>query len=519
MAKEQWGSKLGVILAVAGSAIGLGNFLRFPVQAANNGGGAFMIPYFAALILLGVPLMWIEWTIGRFGGGFGHSTAPGMFHTLWNKNRFIKYFGVIGIFGPVIIFIYYTYVESWLLGYSAFALIGKYNGCTTSETMAAFLKQYQGLETGSYFGGLSTAYVYFLITFGLNIWIIYRGVNKGIEAVCMYALPVLFILAGFLTIRVLTLGAPNPAIPENNIANGLGFLWNPDWSKLGESKTWLAAAGQIFFTLSVGFGIILTYASYLKKEDDVALSGLTAAVTNEVAEVIFGGSIVIPAAFAFFGAAQMLAVANGGAYNLGFVTMPLVLQQLPFGNFFGFAWFFLLFLAGITSSISMALPAVAFLEDEFSISKPKASLAFAVVTFLLTQPCIFWIGRGVIDEIDFWGGTLGLVIFAFIETILFGWVFGMDKAWTEMHVGSDITIPRIYRFIIKYVTPLFLLIILASFICFDLPGILKMEKVTAENVPYILTTRAMLVGLFVILAYLVWRAWKHKPQGGNSNAS
>jgi len=519
MAKEQWGSKLGVILAVAGSAIGLGNFLRFPVQAAKNGGGAFMIPYFAALILLGVPLMWIEWTIGRFGGGFGHSTAPGMFHTLWNKNRFIKYFGVIGIFGPVIIFIYYTYVESWLLGYSVFALVGKYNGCTTVETMSAFLKQYQGLETGSYFGGISTAYVYFLITFGLNIWIIYRGVNKGIEAVCMYALPVLFILAAFLTVRVLTLGAPNPAIPENNIANGLGFLWNPDWSKLWEAKTWLAAAGQIFFTLSVGFGIILTYASYLKKEDDVALSGLTAAVTNEVAEVIFGGSIVVPAAFAFFGAAQMLTFAAGGAYNLGFVTMPVVLQQLPFGNFFGFAWFFLLFLAGITSSISMAQPAVAFLEDEFSISKPKASLAFAVVTFVLTQPCIFWIGRGVIDEIDFWGGTLGLVIFAFIETVLFGWVFGMDKAWTEMHVGSDITIPRAYRFIIKYVTPLFLLIILASFFCFDLPGILKMKNVTDENVPYIITTRVMLVGLFVILAYLVWRAWKQKPKGGTSNAS
>jgi neurotransmitter:Na+ symporter, NSS family len=519
MAKEQWGSKLGVILAVAGSAIGLGNFLRFPVQAVNNGGGAFMIPYFLALILLGVPLMWIEWTIGRFGGGFGHSTAPGMFHTLWNKNRFIKYFGVIGIFGPVVIFIYYTYVESWLLGYSVFALIGKYNGCTTVETMAAFLRQYQGLETGEYFGGISTAYIYFLITFGLNIWIIYRGVNKGIEAVCMYALPVLFVLAAFLTVRVLTLGAPNPAIPENNISNGLGFLWNPDWTKLWEAKTWLAAAGQIFFTLSVGFGIILTYASYLKKEDDVALSGLTAAVTNEVAEVIFGGSIVVPAAFAFFGAAQMLTFAAGGAYNLGFVTMPVVLQQLPFGNFFGFAWFFLLFLAGITSSISMAQPAVAFLEDEFSISKPKASLAFAVVTFVLTQPCIFWIGRGVIDEIDFWGGTVCLVIFAFIETILFGWIFGMDKAWSELHVGSDITIPRVYRFIIKYVTPLFLLFILASWFWSDLPGKLRMEGVADPDKPYIHTTRVMLAGLFVILVYLVWRAWKHKPQGGTSNAS
>ena len=106
MSQQRWGSRLGVILAVAGSAVGLGNFLRFPGVAANNGGGAFMSPYFISFFLLGLPLMWIEWTIGRFGGGFGHSTAPGVFDTMWRKNRFIKYFGVMGIFGPVVIFSY-----------------------------------------------------------------------------------------------------------------------------------------------------------------------------------------------------------------------------------------------------------------------------------------------------------------------------------------------------------------------------------------------------------------------------
>ena len=110
--RDTWGSRLGIIMAVAGSAVGLGNFLRFPVQAAKNGGGAFMIPYFVALLLVGIPLMWVEWSIGRYGGGFEHSTAPGVFHTLWRKNRFIKYFGVIGIFGPLVIMIYYTYIES-----------------------------------------------------------------------------------------------------------------------------------------------------------------------------------------------------------------------------------------------------------------------------------------------------------------------------------------------------------------------------------------------------------------------
>ena len=137
--RESWSSKLGIILAVAGSAIGLGNFLRFPVQAAQNGGGAFMIPYFISLLLLGIPLMWIEWTLGRFGGGFEHGTAPGIFHTMWKKNRFIKYFGVIGIFGPIVIFIFYTYVESWILGYTVFSVTGKLAQAASQEELKSFL--------------------------------------------------------------------------------------------------------------------------------------------------------------------------------------------------------------------------------------------------------------------------------------------------------------------------------------------------------------------------------------------
>jgi SNF family Na+-dependent transporter len=513
MARQRWGSKLGVILAVAGSAIGLGNFLRFPVQAARNGGGAFMIPYFVALFLLGLPLMWIEWTIGRFGGGFGHSTAPGMFHTLWEKNKFIKYFGVIGIFGPLVIFIYYVYVESWLLGYSFFALAGKYNACTTEQTMTAFLQGYQGLVKNEFFNGIGTAYIFFLITFVLNIVIVYMGVSKGIEKTCEYALPVLFVFAIILMVRVLLLGAPDPARPDWNVIDGLGYLWNPQWSALKDAKVWLAAAGQIFFTLSCGIGVILTYASYLTRQDDVALSGLTAAATNEVAEVILGGSIVIPAAFAFFGPIAISQIAAGGAFNLGFVTMPLVLQKMAFGNILGFMWFMLLFLAGITSSISLAQPAVAFLEDEFNLSKKRASLILAVATFILCQPAIFLLGRGVVDELDFWGGTFCLVLFATIETILFGWVFGMDKAWTEIHVGSDITIPRIYRFIIKFVTPAFLLLILGFWFVQQWVPTILLRGVPAENVRYIVATRLMLIGVFVMLAFLVHVVWRRRAAG------
>ena len=508
--RDSWGSRLGIIMAVAGSAVGLGNFLRFPAKAASNGGGAFMIPYFVSLLLLGIPLMWIEWTLGRFGGGFEHGTAPGIFHSIWQKNRFIKYFGVIGIFGPLVIFIYYTYIESWTLAYSFFALLGKYSNLTDQSSMQTFLRGFQGLEKNQYFSGLNVAYLFFLITFILNIWVIYYGIKGGIERLCKWAMPLLFIFALMLMLRVITLGTPDLSRPNWNVANGFGFLWNPDFSALKSAKVWLEAAGQIFFTLSVGIGVILTYASYLSKGNDVVLSGLTAASTNEVAEVILGGSIIIPAAFVFFGPQEIQSIARSGVFNLGFVTMPLVLNQLPLAQILGFFWFFLLFLAGITSSISLAQPAVAFLEDEFDINRKKAVFIFAAITFLLCQPAIFWLGKGVVDELDFWGGTFFLVLFATVETILFAWVFGMEKAWDEIHKGADMRVPGIYKFIIKYITPLFLFFILGMWFWQEWLPIIFMKNVSSLNRIFILGTRIGLLSIFLLLAILVKIAWRRK---------
>ncbi|MFA5103806.1 MAG: sodium-dependent transporter [Candidatus Margulisiibacteriota bacterium] len=507
--KESWGSKIGIILAVAGSAVGLGNFLRFPVQAASNGGGAFMIPYFISLFLVGIPLMWIEWSIGRYGGIFGHTTAPGMFQKLW-KTRLSKYFGVIGIFGPLVIFIYYVYVESWLLGYSFYSLTGVLSSIHDTGSMSKFLSGYQGLEINQFFSGLGSAYAFFVVTFALNVWIIYKGVEGGIEKLCKIALPTLLIFAVIIMVRVFTLGAPNPAYPDWNIANGFGFLWNPDFSALLSARTWLAAAGQIFFTLSVGIGVILTYASYLNKGDDIALSGLSAASTNELAEVVLGGSIVIPLAFAFFGPVGIKAIAGSGAFDLGLVTMPLIFSQISLGALFSFLWFFLLFLAGITSSVSLIEPAVAFVKDDFKMGRKKSVTLVSIFTFVLCQPAIFFLGHGVVNELDFWGGTFCLVLFGTIEAVLFTWAFGIDKAWEEMHRGAQLTIPSFYKWIIKYITPTFLIIILISwFFQEGIPTVL-MEGVAPANIPYILLTRAGLVMLFVALALLVRHALKKK---------
>jgi SNF family Na+-dependent transporter len=456
--------------------------------------------------------MWVEWTLGRYGGGFGHGTAPGIFHCVWRKNRFIKYFGVIGIFGPLVIFIYYSFIESWTLGYSFFALTGKYADIADQAGMKSFLSGYQGLQSNGFFNGLGPAYLFFVITFVLNTVVIYHGIKGGIEKLCRWAMPLLFLCGIILLIRVMTLGAPDPAKPEWNIYNGFGFLWNADFSRLREAKVWLEAAGQIFFTLSVGIGVILTYASYLSRADDVVLSGLTAASTNEIAEVILGGSIVIPAAFVFFGPADMKSIVDSGLFNLGFVTMPLVLNHLPLSQFFGFVWFFLLFLAGITSSVSLSQPAIAFLEDEFDIGRRKAVILFAAIAFILCQPAIFFLRNGVVDELDFWGGTFFLVVFGTIEAILFAWVFGMGNAWDEIHRGADMRIPGFYKFIIKYITPLFLLIILGVWFWQEWRPVITMAKMSAADRPFVLATRVGLIAIFFLLGLMVKISWSRKKE-------
>ena len=506
--KESWSSHWGAILAVAGSAIGLGNMLRFPVQAADNGGGAFMIPYFISLLLIGIPMMWIEWSIGRYGGRYGHTTGPSILHQLW-RNRFSKYVGVISVFAPLVIFIFYIYIESWLLGYSFYALSGTLTNISDKESMAAFLSGYQGIETNAYFHNIAPAYFFFLVTFFINFFIIFQGVTKGIERVCRITLPLLFIVGIILMIRVVTLPYPDVDRPDWSIFNGFGYLWNPDFSSLLNAKTWLAAAGQIFFTLSLGMGIILTYASYLKEKDDIVLSGLTASATNEFAEIVLGGSIVIPLAFAFLGPEGMQGIASRGAFDLGFVTMPFIFTNISLGAFFCFLWFFLLFIAGITSSIALIEPTVAFVRDNFQVARKKATIIIGIITFLLCQPVIFFLSRGVLNELDFWAGTFCLVLLGTIEAILFAWVLGIDKSWDEIHQGAKIKIPIVYKWIMRWITPTMLLVVLGAWIVQEGWPTIIMTQVREEDIPYVLCTRIGLIALFLILAFLV-HIWHKK---------
>ncbi|MCE5250313.1 sodium-dependent transporter [bacterium] len=506
--RERWGSRIGVILAVAGSAVGLGNFLRFPVQAAQNGGGAFLIPYFISLALLGIPLMLTEWTLGRYGGLHGYGTAPSIF-AIATRNHYLKYFGVIGIVGPTVIFIWYTYIESWLLGFAFNSLFGSLMAAARDgSTMKAYLEGYQGLVSNEWFGGIGQTYIFFLITFAINFWVIFSGIKGGVEKFSKIVMPVLVILGVIMMVRVITLGMPDSLHPDWNVSNGFGYLWNPDFSRLKDAKVWMAAAGQIFFTLSVGIGMILTYASYLDRGDDVVLSGMTSVSINEVTEVIMAGSIVIPAAFVFMGPSGLVEIASGGSFDLGFVTMPQIFTHFGAGWFFAFIWFLMLFIAGATSSVSMLLPAVAFVDDEFHVGRKKSALYIAIFCFIACHGVIIGLSHGVLNDLDFWSGTFGLVVLGTIESIIFGWIFGIDRAWKEIHHGADIQLPWIFRIVIKYVTPSFLLIILITWTYQLAIPTIKMEGVPPENRVWMLGTRLVLVSIVLLTIALVYWAWR-----------
>lgn len=503
--REAWASRLGVILAMAGSATGIGNFLRFPVQVANNGGGSFMIPYFIALLLIGLPLMWSEWAIGRYGGTKKHGSLPGMFDMLW-KNRFAKYLGIFGVILPTTIMIFYLYIGSWTLAYAFFSLTGQLH--QSPENLQAFLHHFQGVDTR--WGVSLPAYTAFIVISIIVYLILSGGIAKGIERLAKIGMPALFILAVFLVVRVLMMGTPNQTQPQNNVFNGLGYLWNPDFSTLLSPRVWLIVAGQVFFALSLGAGSIHCYASYLKRKDDIVVSGMTIVSTDAFVEILLGGSIAIPAAVAFYGAAGMENIAHGGAYNLGFVSMPAVFSHMACGNLISFAWFSLLFIACLVASVSLAQPAISFFEDELGWTRRRSVLTIVTFAFLAGHISVFGLKYGAIDELDFWAGTVGLSVLALIEIILFVWVFGPKKAWNEIHIGAEARIPRIFLFILKYITPLALFVIIVSWAYQEGWQVISLRGLTPAQQIWRWGARLLLVAMCVAVAYATHWSWKKR---------
>jgi SNF family Na+-dependent transporter len=449
--KESWGSRVGLILAMAGNAVGLGNFLRFPVQAIQNGGGAFIIPYLVCFLLMGLPLLYVEWAMGRFGGKSNNHSTPFILDSM-DKRRMWKYIGVFGIFTNIAVAAYYCYLESWTLSYVWHSIKGSFVGKDQLE-VAQFFGNYISLTT-------IEPIIFWVICLLFNTWILSKGLSGGVEKTAKIGMPLLILFGIILAIKGVTLqGGENGAINDGTV--GLNYLWTPDFSSIWNFKVWLAAAGQIFFTLSLGMGSIHCYASYINERDDIALNSQSAGWMNEFVEVVLGSSILIPIAIGYLGIDQVVEMTKTGGLGLGFKTLPFLFQQWGpvLSVLAGVMWFGLLFFAGITSSLAMGTPWMGFLKDEFGWSRTKAAWSFGLVVFVLGLPTVLFFNQGVFDEYDYWAGTVSLVVFALIEIILFSWIFGIDKGWREINLGSDIKVPLAYKFIIKYITPVILSVV------------------------------------------------------------
>ncbi|MFZ5552555.1 MAG: sodium-dependent transporter [Bacteroidota bacterium] len=529
---ESWGSRVGLILAMAGNAVGLGNFLRFPVQAIQNGGGAFIIPYLVCFLLMGIPLLWVEWSMGRFGGNRGHHSTPFITGSM-SKQAFWRYIGVFGIFTNLAVAAYYCYLESWTLSYTYHSVVGTFDGMSPDK-VGSFFDDYVTLVSPS------EPIFWWIVCLFLNTWILSRGLSGGVEKVAKIGMPLLIMFGIVLAYFAMTLTAgEHGAI--NSGSMGLNFLWEPKMTmsdpETGETyytllnpDVWLAAAGQIFFTLSLGMGSIHCYASYVKKKDDIALNAMSAGWMNEFVEVVLGSAIIIPIAIGYLGIEQVVELTKNGGLGLGFRTLPYLFEQWgpALSVICGVMWFGLLFFAGITSSLAMGTPCMGFMQDEFGWSRQKAAWSFGLVVLILGLPCVYFFEYGVFDEYDYWAGTFSLVVFALFEIILFAWIFGMNKGWKEITDGSDIKVPTIFKFIIKYVTPLFLLAVFIG----SIPTIMNKitnkelyEKIAETTDPdalqklndtllFVNGSRLFLLALFLGICYLVYIAYKKRLREG-----
>ena len=420
--RDQWGSKIGLILAMAGNAVGLGNFWRFPYIAATNGGGAFMIPYFFALIVIGIPIMLVEWSIGRYGGAHGHGTVGPMIYLQAKKAVKPKTAIILGALAGAIAFgvtllvnSYYTHIIGWSLGYAVESLLGGYVGVDGTTFFVNYITDPKML-------------IFWVISLALLGWAVMKGVSEGIEAWAKVMMPTIYVFGIILVIRALTLGAP--VNPDWSSMNGLNYVWNPDLSKLNSASI-VTATGQIFFTLSLGMGIICNYASYLQSDEDIVAASIATVSLNEFAEVILAGTSVIPISYAFLGPEGIK-----GSIGLAFMALPNVFTTMAGGRIFGAVWFFLLFFAGFTSAIAMYNYLVALLEEDLNVPRKKGTIIIFIAY---------------------------LIVLGLIEIIVVAWLV-RDPALEEMNKGGLWKVPRwFFKVFHQFLTPVSIIVFLALF--------------------------------------------------------
>lgn len=450
--RAQWASKLGFILAAAGSAVGLGNIWKFPGKAYAGGGAAYLIIYLAIVFFIGIPVMATELALGRF-------TQKNTLGTFRSLNRKFTWVGFSGVLCAFVILCYYTHVGGWVLSYIASYVTEA--GTVMGDGLGYFYG-FLGLDAATGATWFPTRAVLFALIFAaVNAFILLKGVSGGIEKFNKIGMPALFVILIILLVRAATL----PGAGE-----GLKYMLTPDWSKVN-SETFISALGQAFFSLSLGMAIMITYGSYLPKHENIAKNSIIICSLDTLVAFL-AGFIIVPAVFATLGSEG---VGKGGGF--AFASLAGVFKAMPAGAVFGVLFYLLLLFAALSSSISIEEGLVAFATEEWGWERKKTIITISGVTFLIgilyvisqaayniKLPWIDFTGISMPiagDWMEFLTDRLILPVCAFGECLYIGWFGNPKTVKDEVEVNGDKwSWYKLYEICIKFVCPIAIAVII-----------------------------------------------------------
>lgn len=443
--REQWTGQIGFILSAIGSAVGLGNIWRFPGVAYENGGGAFLIPYLIALVTAGIPILFLDYAIGhRFRGA-----APTAFRRL-GGGRLRRWMEGLGWFQVAIAFVialYYTAVVAWAMSYFVFSFDLRWG----DDPAAFFTGDF--LQVGE--PGLSLEFVPGVLlplamVWGAAIVVLALGVARGLQRVNVIFLPLLVVAFAILVVRALFL---------EGAADGLNALFTPNWAALLDPSVWIAAYSQIFFSLSIAFGIMITYASYRKRRANLTGPGLVVAFANSSFELLAGIGVFATLGFFAFQQGVDIAQLDGiSGPTLSFITFPAIVSQMPGGPVFGALFFGSLVMAGFTSLVSVLQVVSAAFQEKFGFTRSQAALRIGGVSAALSI-LLFSTTTGLLalDTADQWANNIGIVASAVLMTILVVWVLGKaPELRAHLNAVSTFKVGRVWVLGVGVLAPLVL---------------------------------------------------------------
>ena len=449
--REQWSGQTGFILAAIGSAVGLGNIWRFPGVAYENGGGAFLIPYLVALITVGIPILFLDYAIGhRFRG-----SAPTAFRRLGGRisGRWLEGLGWFQVAVAFVIGLYYTVVIAWALSYFVFSFDLRWG-----DDPAAFLTgdYLQVSDPGFSFEFVPGVLIPLVIVWLVTIAVLAAGVAKGVQRANVIFLPLLVVAFAVLVVRALFL---------DGAAEGLNALFTPDWEALGDPNVWIAAYSQIFFSLSIAFGIMITYASYRKRKANLTAPGLVVAFANSSFEILAGiGVFATLGFFAFQQGIEVSELEGLTGVGLSFITFPAIVSQMPGGPIFGALFFGSLTMAGFTSLLSVLQVVSAAFQEKFGLTTRQAAIRVGGVSAILSV-LIFSTTTGLLalDTADQWANNVGIVSSAVLTTILIVWVLRKgDELRFHLNSVSTFKVGKVWVFLVGILAPIVLAYMLIS---------------------------------------------------------